>query len=93
MENCIFLFQNLAQTLINLHKAGLDDPFYQPTHTYVLNPKSITMDELYGGVNKLTLEWHDGLMALTVRHCVQVGILSVNQTVSMTVSVNVPVFF
>ncbi|CAH1788942.1 unnamed protein product [Owenia fusiformis] len=29
------------------------------------------MDELYGGINKLTLEWSDGLMALTVRRCVQ----------------------
>ena len=31
------------------------------------------MEELYGGINKLTLEWSDGLMATTVRTCVQVG--------------------
>ena len=37
----------------------------------MLNPKSITMEELYGGINKLTLEWHDGLMALTVRVAVK----------------------
>ena len=30
------------------------------------------MGELYGEVNKLTLEWKDGLMAVTVRHCVKV---------------------
>jgi dynein heavy chain len=30
------------------------------------------MGELYGEVNKMTLEWQDGLMALTVRQCVQV---------------------
>ena len=30
------------------------------------------MGELYGEVNKLTLEWNDGLMAITVRHCVKV---------------------
>ncbi|KAK7497834.1 hypothetical protein BaRGS_00010968 [Batillaria attramentaria] len=61
----------LATTLVNLHAAGLDDPFYQPVHMFTLNPKSITMDELYGGVDKLTMEWHDGLMGLTVRGCVQ----------------------
>ena len=33
------------------------------------------MGELYGEVNKMTLEWQDGLMALTVRQCVQVGLL------------------
>ena len=31
------------------------------------------MGELYGEVNKMTLEWQDGLMALTVRQCVQVS--------------------
>lgn len=59
--------------MTNLHAAGVENPFYQPCHTHVLNPKSITMEELYGGINKLTLEWSDGLMAMTVRSCVQVG--------------------
>ena len=30
------------------------------------------MGELYGEINKLTMEWRDGLMAVTVRVCVQV---------------------
>ena len=47
--------------------------FYKPVHTYILNPKSITMGELYGEVNNLTLEWKDGLMGLTVRHAVTVS--------------------
>ena len=64
--------QVLADTCENLYKAGLKDPFYQPVRTYVLNPKSITMGELYGEVNKLTMEWRDGLMAMTVRKAVQV---------------------
>jgi len=63
----------LADTCENLFKAGLKDPFYQPVRTYVLNPKSITMGELYGEVNKLTMEWRDGLMAMTVRKAVQVN--------------------
>lgn len=70
---CLSLLQVLQDTLTNLHAAGVENPFYQPCHTHVLNPKSITMEELYGGINKLTLEWSDGLMAMTVRSCVQVG--------------------
>jgi len=68
----------LAQVLDNMNeKFGSGaDPFYEKVHTYVLNPKAITMDELYGGIDKLTLEWHDGLMATTVRICVQVVVLS-----------------
>lgn len=59
----------LAKTLKNLHAAGLSDEFpdYQPVKMYSLNPKSITMGELYGEVNNITLEWHDGLMAFIVR--------------------------
>ena len=34
------------------------------------------MGELYGEVNKLTLEWKDGLMATNVRHCCKVICLS-----------------
>uniref|UniRef100_A0ACB8ETL8 Dynein heavy chain 6, axonemal n=1 Tax=Sphaerodactylus townsendi TaxID=933632 RepID=A0ACB8ETL8_9SAUR len=64
------VYQVLADTLGALHAAGEDKPFYQPVKTYVLNPKSITMGELYGEVNHLTLEWKDGLMALSVRAAV-----------------------
>ena len=66
------MLQVLSDTLTNLHEAGIVHPFYQPCHYYVLNPKSITMEELYGGINKLTLEWSDGLMAITIRKCVTV---------------------
>ncbi|XP_007947093.1 dynein axonemal heavy chain 6 [Orycteropus afer afer] len=64
------VYQILAETLGNLQKLGIDNPFYQPVKTYVLNPKSITMGELYGEVNSVTLEWKDGLMALSVRAAV-----------------------
>ncbi|XP_026216049.1 dynein heavy chain 6, axonemal isoform X2 [Anabas testudineus] len=62
----------LADTLETLHRTGhtANNPFYQPVKTYVLNPKSVTMGELYGEVNTLTLEWRDGLMALSVRDAV-----------------------
>uniref|UniRef100_A0A673W197 Dynein axonemal heavy chain 6 n=1 Tax=Salmo trutta TaxID=8032 RepID=A0A673W197_SALTR len=59
----------LSDTLDTLWQAGhgKHNPFYLPVKTYVLNPKSVTMGELYGEVNILTLEWRDGLMALSVR--------------------------
>ena len=37
-----------------------------------LLPQAVSMGELYGEINKLTMEWRDGLMAITVRVCVQV---------------------
>ncbi|VDO49605.1 unnamed protein product, partial [Schistosoma margrebowiei] len=63
------IYRVLAKVLSNLHVAELIDkkPEYQPVKMYVLNPKSITMGELYGEVNKLTFEWHDGLLASIVR--------------------------
>ncbi|CAM5115591.1 unnamed protein product [Eretmochelys imbricata] len=64
------VYQVLAQSLGVLHGAGEENPFYQPVKTYILNPKSITMGELYGEVNNLTLEWKDGLMGLSVRAAV-----------------------
>ncbi|CAG5929115.1 unnamed protein product [Menidia menidia] len=62
----------LADTLETLHQSGhqTDNPFYKPVQIHVLNPKSVSMGELYGEVNSLTLEWRDGLMALTVRGAV-----------------------
>ena len=38
----------------------------------VLILQAVSMGELYGEINKLTMEWRDGLMAITVRVCVQV---------------------
>ncbi|XP_075717900.1 dynein axonemal heavy chain 6 [Rhinoderma darwinii] len=64
------VYQILADALSALHQAGETHHFYQPVKTNVLNPKSITMGELYGEVNNLTLEWKDGLMALSVRAAV-----------------------
>lgn len=44
--------------------------------------QAVSMGELYGEINKLTMEWRDGLMAITVRVCVQVW--SITQTVTLS---------
>ena len=41
------------------------------SYSYLLL-QAVSMGELYGEINKLTMEWRDGLMAVTVRVCVQV---------------------
>ncbi|XP_030643583.1 dynein heavy chain 6, axonemal [Chanos chanos] len=64
------VYRALADSLETLHREGHQNPFFRPVKTYVLNPKSISMGELYGEVNPLTLEWRDGLMALSVRAAV-----------------------
>ncbi|VDP28696.1 unnamed protein product [Schistosoma curassoni] len=72
------IYRVLAKVLNNLHIAEFMNkkPEYQPVKMYVLNPKSITMGELYGEVNKLTFEWHDGLLASIVRQtCVVIDAL------------------
>lgn len=34
-----------------------------PTKTYILNPKAISVNELYGVLNPLTRDWTDGLLS------------------------------
>lgn len=43
------------------------DPRYQVVKKEVLNPKSITMGELYGEVNPVSQEWKDGLASKIMR--------------------------
>merc|ERR1719159_2227427 len=60
----------LAKTLSQLKKDGSTDPAHQVTKVFTLNPKSITMLELYGSFNENTGEWSDGLVAILVREAV-----------------------
>ncbi|KAG1666392.1 hypothetical protein FOA52_006501 [Chlamydomonas sp. UWO 241] len=49
---------------------GHKDEGFQKTHTHALNPKSVTMGELYGEYNVLTNEWQDGIASCLIRAAV-----------------------
>lgn len=42
---------------------------YRIVKTHCLNPKAISMGQLYGEVNELTQEWNDGLASSIMREC------------------------
>lgn len=54
-------YRTLQNAMTRLRENGSDNPEMQVVHTYVLNPKSISMGELYGEFNDMTGEWKDGL--------------------------------
>jgi len=57
----------LANALSQLRRDGEESPDFEVTRQHTLNPKAITMGELYGEVNPITQEWTDGLVPTLVR--------------------------
>jgi dynein heavy chain len=58
----------LKDTMCALREAGHPDRQFQKVNSQLLNPKSITMDELFGAVDKDTNEWRDGLASKMLRN-------------------------
>ncbi len=59
-------YRVLAAALSDLNAKGLNKEFH--TKFYVLNPKSVTMGQLYGAEDPVSKEWTDGVLAVLFRN-------------------------
>jgi dynein heavy chain, axonemal len=60
-------FRVLQHAMTSLHRQGSQNPQFNEVKVKVLNPKSISMGELYGEENQDTKEWTDGLASKIMR--------------------------
>jgi dynein heavy chain len=61
----------LGKALTTLGKGDShDDPWYKTVKIQTLNPKSVTMGELFGEVNQFTNEWTEGIVSHLVKEAV-----------------------
>jgi dynein heavy chain, axonemal len=59
--------QMLAGALTDLKEAGIDGPLFEAVQIRTINPKAVTMGQLYGESDRATQEWKDGVLGLTFR--------------------------
>jgi dynein heavy chain len=60
-------WQILKQSLTRLNKEG--EAPYQKVQEYTINPKAVSLGELYGEFDLSTNEWSDGILSSVMRSC------------------------
>jgi dynein heavy chain len=60
-------YKVLEHVMNSLRIKGSKDDRFQMVKKVILNPKAISMGELYGEVNAISQEWHDGLASKLMR--------------------------
>ena len=60
-------YEVLADVMNTMRLKGHPDNSFQKVRSQILNPKAITMGELYGEINMASQEWSDGLASKSLR--------------------------
>ncbi|CAJ1027078.1 Dynein heavy chain, N-terminal region 2/Hydrolytic ATP binding site of dynein motor region/AAA domain (dynein-related subfamily)/Dynein heavy chain AAA lid domain/P-loop containing dynein motor region/AAA+ lid domain/P-loop containing dynein motor region D4/Microtubule-binding stalk of dynein motor/ATP-binding dynein motor region/Dynein heavy chain region D6 P-loop domain/Dynein heavy chain C-terminal domain containing protein, putative [Leishmania lindenbergi] len=77
------VLHTVQQALTHIKQDGHDAEgnvsLFNPVHVHLLNPKSVTMGELYGQVNAITREWTDGILSNIARGITQAALTKLDR--------------